>query len=227
MSLFDLQDVCIAIGSLPTLDLPMVVDVIGIYVLKGPYYRSDQIVDRSYDEVTLIGMNRIVSMTFRVVRTNQYNQDLGLIHSTNGNHLESPNEGSSIDHQVTIYLHAQNITMFPTNETCSKMMRRRFVVATGSPAASEFRRYCLLLVFELDLQRSYGLDEIVFDGCEGERQYRTLILPAGTIATMCRVVNYHSSWARQQQVELFDESGNPGSTAGRGFNPAGGAPRGG
>ncbi|KZV56855.1 receptor-like protein kinase 5 [Dorcoceras hygrometricum] len=38
-------------------------------------------------------------MTFRVVRTNQYNQDIGLIHSTNGNHLESPNEGSSIDHQ--------------------------------------------------------------------------------------------------------------------------------
>ncbi|KZV46881.1 triacylglycerol lipase [Dorcoceras hygrometricum] len=57
------------------------------------------------------------SMTFRVVRTNQYNQDLGLIHSTNGNHLESPNEGSSIDHQVTIHLHAQNITMFPNNET--------------------------------------------------------------------------------------------------------------
>ncbi|KZV16954.1 hypothetical protein F511_19740 [Dorcoceras hygrometricum] len=58
-----------------------------------------------------------VSMTFRVMRTNQYNQDLGLIHSTNGNHLESLNEGSSIDPQVTIYLHAQNITMFPTNET--------------------------------------------------------------------------------------------------------------
>ncbi|KZV42875.1 hypothetical protein F511_17479 [Dorcoceras hygrometricum] len=58
-----------------------------------------------------------VSMAFRVVRTNQYNQDLGLIHSTNGNHLESPNEGSSIDHQVTIHLHSQNITMFPTNET--------------------------------------------------------------------------------------------------------------
>ncbi|KZV52228.1 membrane-bound transcription factor site-2 protease [Dorcoceras hygrometricum] len=50
-------------------------------------------------------------------KTNQYNQDLGLIHSTNGNHLESPNEGISIDHQVTIHLHAQNITMFPTNET--------------------------------------------------------------------------------------------------------------
>ncbi|KZV45751.1 hypothetical protein F511_21217 [Dorcoceras hygrometricum] len=50
-------------------------------------------------------------------KTNQYKQDLGLIHSTNGNHLESPNEGSSIDHQVTIYLHAQNITMLSTNET--------------------------------------------------------------------------------------------------------------
>ncbi|KZV21308.1 hypothetical protein F511_06135 [Dorcoceras hygrometricum] len=56
-------------------------------------------------------------MTFRVVRTNQHNQDLGLIHSTNGNHLESPYEGRSIDHQVTIHLHAQNITMFPANET--------------------------------------------------------------------------------------------------------------
>ncbi|KZV47732.1 hypothetical protein F511_11935 [Dorcoceras hygrometricum] len=40
-------------------------------------------------------------MTFRVVSTNQYNQYLGLIHSTNGNHLESPNDGSSIDHQET------------------------------------------------------------------------------------------------------------------------------
>ncbi|KZV38705.1 hypothetical protein F511_32941 [Dorcoceras hygrometricum] len=52
-------------------------------------------------------------------------------------------------------------------------------------------------------------------------------LPAGIVATMSRVVNYHSSWARQQQGELFDASGNPGSTAGRGFNPAGGAPGGG
>ncbi|KZV51172.1 hypothetical protein F511_19722 [Dorcoceras hygrometricum] len=37
MSLFDLQDVCRVIGSLATLDLTMVVDLIGIYVLKGPY----------------------------------------------------------------------------------------------------------------------------------------------------------------------------------------------
>ncbi|KZV49220.1 F-box family protein [Dorcoceras hygrometricum] len=37
MSLFDLRDVCMVIGSLATLDLPLVVDLIGIYVLKGPY----------------------------------------------------------------------------------------------------------------------------------------------------------------------------------------------
>ncbi|KZV38283.1 hypothetical protein F511_26324 [Dorcoceras hygrometricum] len=37
MSLFDLQDVRIAIRSIATLDLPMVVDLIGIYGLKGPY----------------------------------------------------------------------------------------------------------------------------------------------------------------------------------------------
>ncbi|KZV23010.1 hypothetical protein F511_33255 [Dorcoceras hygrometricum] len=69
---------------------------------------------RSNSDITSVTR---ASMAFRVVRTNQYNQDLGLFHSTNGNHLESPNEGSSIDHQVTIHLHAQNITMFPTNET--------------------------------------------------------------------------------------------------------------
>ncbi|KZV32484.1 hypothetical protein F511_27231 [Dorcoceras hygrometricum] len=34
----NLQDVCMAIESLTTLDLPMVVDSIGIYELKGPYY---------------------------------------------------------------------------------------------------------------------------------------------------------------------------------------------
>ncbi|KZV43777.1 hypothetical protein F511_42727 [Dorcoceras hygrometricum] len=44
-------------------------------------------------------------------KTNQYNQDLGLIHSTNGNHLESPNEGSSIDHQVSkVYQLVEELT---------------------------------------------------------------------------------------------------------------------
>ncbi|KZV40637.1 hypothetical protein F511_34401 [Dorcoceras hygrometricum] len=35
-------------------------------------------------------------------KTNQYNQDLGLIHSTNGNHLESPNEVNSDDNATEL-----------------------------------------------------------------------------------------------------------------------------
>ncbi|KZV22661.1 hypothetical protein F511_09355 [Dorcoceras hygrometricum] len=128
--------------------------------------------------------------------------------------------------------------------------------------------------FELVLRRGYGLEELL----RGRAVIPHSYLPAGIVATMRRVVNYHSSWARQQQVESFDApdewfsfvpwrlmhstcilflavisvllllsvlgfdpmslrglvcsfvvlfSGNPGSTAGRGFNPAGGAPGGG
>ncbi|KZV49543.1 kelch-like protein 8 [Dorcoceras hygrometricum] len=89
-----------------------------------------------------------VSMMFRVVRTNQYNQDLGLFHSTNGNHLESPNEGSSIDHQVITHLHAQNITMFPTNETwyfASQMLASSsgavILILTAQSTRNEFRMH--------------------------------------------------------------------------------------
>ncbi|KZV35829.1 hypothetical protein F511_18303 [Dorcoceras hygrometricum] len=106
---------------------------------------------RSNSDITSVTR---VSMTFRVVRTNQYNQDLGLIHSTNGNHLESSNEGSSIDHQVTIYLHAQNITMFSTNETwCTRktlaagyhVRKRRFHETTTHATPAVACRKLLLL----------------------------------------------------------------------------------
>ncbi|KZV45847.1 alpha/beta hydrolase domain-containing protein 17B [Dorcoceras hygrometricum] len=67
-------------------------------------------------------------------------------------------------------------------------------------------------------------------GCEGERNYRTLISLLGLLATMRRVVNYNSSWARQRQVELFDASGIrvwcQGYSAGGGADPARGSPGG-
>ncbi|KZV47420.1 TMV resistance protein N-like [Dorcoceras hygrometricum] len=47
---------------------------------------------------------------------------------------------------------------------------------------------------------------VFLPGCEGERRYCTLISLLGLLATMRRVVNYHSSWARQRQVDLFDAS---------------------
>ncbi|KZV43256.1 hypothetical protein F511_09842 [Dorcoceras hygrometricum] len=55
-----LQQGCLTVSA--TLDLPMVVDLIGIYVLKGPYYLSDLIVDRDYDEATVIDLNRMLGL---------------------------------------------------------------------------------------------------------------------------------------------------------------------
>ncbi|KZV53144.1 hypothetical protein F511_16479 [Dorcoceras hygrometricum] len=89
----------------------------GISRWKNAYAYQQVISSKRFSSRSVLTTTMKVSMMFLVVRTNQYNQDLRLIHSTNGNHLESPNEGNSIDHQVTTHLHAQNITMFPTNET--------------------------------------------------------------------------------------------------------------
>ncbi|KZV33537.1 hypothetical protein F511_18100 [Dorcoceras hygrometricum] len=107
-------------------------------------------------------------------KTNQYNQDLGLIHSTNGNHLECPNEGSSIDHQVTIHLHAQNITMFPTNETWDTASRGITTFVTPKP---HFRTNT----------SDHGAV------LEDERQSRAPHLSAGyLLAAMRRVGSYHA-----------------------------------
>ncbi|KZV31089.1 hypothetical protein F511_28266 [Dorcoceras hygrometricum] len=54
---------------------------------------------------------------------------------------------------------------------------------------------------------SFPVVVLLVRGCEGERQYHTLISLLGSLATMRRVVNYHSSWVRQRQVELFYASG--------------------
>ncbi|KZV15763.1 hypothetical protein F511_29102 [Dorcoceras hygrometricum] len=55
MSLFDLQDVCIAIGSLATLDLPMVVDLIGIYGGSHKYRIHDS---QTENELNVLSMRR-------------------------------------------------------------------------------------------------------------------------------------------------------------------------
>ncbi|KZV54673.1 hypothetical protein F511_20663 [Dorcoceras hygrometricum] len=78
--------------------------------------------------------------------------------------------------------------------------------------AQERRRFGIerCLAHALDFVESVVRLEVlkaVSVGCEGERRYRTLISLLGSLATMRRVVNYHSSWARQRQVELFDASG--------------------
>ncbi|KZV39207.1 hypothetical protein F511_29573 [Dorcoceras hygrometricum] len=135
--------------------------------------------------------------------------------------------------------------------SCStKRKRRRLDVAAGCPAARDLCATVARVWFPVACcwycARASNWMTFI-PGCEGERRYHTLISLLGSLATMRRVVNYHSSWARQRQVELFDASGirfdlmslwglvrflvcvvseNPGFTAGRGFNPAGGAPGG-
>ncbi|KZV38678.1 hypothetical protein F511_35581 [Dorcoceras hygrometricum] len=69
---------------------------------------------------------------------------------------------------------------------CSKRMRRRFVVATGSPAASFYQS--------------------LRDFSQGREAIPHSHLPAAIVVTMRRVVNYHSSWARHTGVELIDAS---------------------
>ncbi|KZV34593.1 mediator of RNA polymerase II transcription subunit 14-like [Dorcoceras hygrometricum] len=119
-------------------------------------------------------------MTFRVVMTNQYNQDLGLFHSTNGNHLESPNEGSSIDYQVTIHLHAQNITMFPTNETWSRLKNQ---LVKDKPAGHNLQEPIVKEVLsseddEDQLERRSAdkskLEKLLKSGCKQEEKERAL-----------------------------------------------------
>ncbi|KZV27794.1 hypothetical protein F511_39500 [Dorcoceras hygrometricum] len=60
-------------------------------------------------------------------KTNQYNQDLGLIHSTNGNHLESSNEGSSIDHQVVSHRFTK-LQVMCSGGTVDNQLREAFCV---------------------------------------------------------------------------------------------------
>ncbi|KZV16697.1 hypothetical protein F511_28485 [Dorcoceras hygrometricum] len=134
-------------------------------------------------------------MTFRVVRTNQYNQDLRLIHSTNGNHLECPNKGSSIDHQVTIYQHAQNITMFPTNETCDSRPSSPLQTPPPPPAVRRRRKFVSGQLDEenpfvqnssvLLVQPDEGISVLVVDRIgdflpQSTEKSRVLVIPVGS-----------------------------------------------
>ncbi|KZV18834.1 splicing factor 3B subunit 1-like [Dorcoceras hygrometricum] len=71
-------------------------------------------------------------------KTNQYNQDLGLIHSTNGNHLKSSNEASSIDHQnITVDVdEPAGDEQAVKNKAASKM---RPASTVGEPVAKKKR----------------------------------------------------------------------------------------
>ncbi|KZV47008.1 hypothetical protein F511_31991 [Dorcoceras hygrometricum] len=73
-------------------------------------------------------------------KTNQYNQDLRLIHSTNGNHLESPNEGSSIDHQAAVDRLIRSTTGNTIPPSVCTRISDRFWPRTESPRKSDRNR---------------------------------------------------------------------------------------
>ncbi|KZV21239.1 hypothetical protein F511_23194 [Dorcoceras hygrometricum] len=103
----------------------------------------------------------------------------------------------------------------------SKWQRRVLMLLLVSAGGSALRGFAFTRVFgisssvivlsirygfELILRRGYGLEKLL----RGRAVIPHSHLPAGIVDTMRRVVNYHSSWARQQQVELFDAAGKWG-----------------
>ncbi|KZV18732.1 asparagine--tRNA ligase, cytoplasmic 1-like [Dorcoceras hygrometricum] len=298
MSLFDLQDVRIAIGSLSTLDLPMVVDLIGIYGLKGPYCTLTttkwflqalsviprgswgDVARRSYHDP--LGKSGIMipepqCSKRRLPPLSKPPPPLPFVGICSGQ-IDEENPSALISSGLLVQ--ADEGVSYPVVDLIdviyrrlpSKMMRRRFVVATGSPAASEFRCCCLLLVFS----ESYRLDDVSgatsfelvamlrFEVATGSsREKRCVVLATGYPAAGLPFVPYPSNPRALFSRELFQRfpvvsdgcfararllpessgflaglvvaqykhvaytHGNPGSTAGRGFNPAGGAPGGG
>ncbi|KZV15789.1 hypothetical protein F511_02005 [Dorcoceras hygrometricum] len=166
MSLFDLQDVCIAIGPIATLDLPMVVDLIGIYGLKGPYCT--------------------------LTTTNWFLQALSVIP-----------RGSWGDV-------ARRFTMirWATAAAAAAARLRRKIVSGQFDEENPF----VLISSVLLVQADEGVSFLVMDRI-GDI-YRNLPRRADVIVT--------AVGARHKC-----QQGNPGFTAGRGFNPAGGAPGGG
>ncbi|KZV36998.1 hypothetical protein F511_20074 [Dorcoceras hygrometricum] len=85
-------------------------------------------------------------MTFRAVRTNRYNQDLGLIHSTNGNHLESPNEGLQIAFFYSLLRNSAKLTVQSSSSTVlvcysirfsSDLVQLQYWISSGSTTVSD------------------------------------------------------------------------------------------
>ncbi|KZV35938.1 hypothetical protein F511_23951 [Dorcoceras hygrometricum] len=125
MSLFNLQDVCIVIGSLATLDLPMVVDMIGIYVLKGPHCITDSacknqlvVVSVQYGpfnpyipiKSTTIGKSRVAKDPIAMHTSWRSNSDIGSVTSIGYPRMSASGESSTTMHRL---LHASGSHPIP------------------------------------------------------------------------------------------------------------------
>ncbi|KZV17274.1 heat stress transcription factor A-5-like [Dorcoceras hygrometricum] len=163
---------------------------------------------------------------------NQYNQDLGLIHSTNGNHLESPNEGSSIDHQKSSAVMKSlehRRTAAATHEIRAKQPRNVAPSTTHGRAQrrapSDHRRPPC----SATSARHPAIERPIFVRHRAASARRS---GRGDLrAPRAAHSSAHAAPNVAQPVRIKEGSGQPadfhGFTAGRGVDPAGNAPGGG
>ncbi|KZV46576.1 hypothetical protein F511_38917 [Dorcoceras hygrometricum] len=187
---------------------------------------------------TTIGKSRVAIDPIAMHTSWRSNSDIVSVTSIGYPRMSASGESSTTMHRL---LHASGSHPIPTpydpnlpeiccayvQQVLNQISRTLLVVVV----AQEVKLLCLC-IHAFPILHSYSVAAIA---CIAVVSYQDARASGNTalsspywdlLATMRRVVNYHSSWARQRQVELFDASGNPGFTAVRGFNPAGGAPGG-
>ncbi|KZV21246.1 hypothetical protein F511_19383 [Dorcoceras hygrometricum] len=193
MSLFDLKDVCIVIGSLATLNLPMVVDLIGIYVLKGPYY-------------TLTTTNWFLQALSVIPRGSwgDVARRFTMIWSRARRDFHSHNPSSKIGRPLPL----------PTSR------RRR----SPPPAAGDFV-IGLVSISVMRKIRSCKNPSYLLVQIDGGIAFPVVDLIRRSTAAYLLKCRFPCETGRSQAPRR--QQGIPGFTAGRGFNPAGGAPGGG
>ncbi|KZV44579.1 hypothetical protein F511_11265 [Dorcoceras hygrometricum] len=230
MSLFDLQDVCIVIGSLATLDLPMFVDLIGIYVLKGPYrtltttnwfLQALSVMPRgSWGDVarrfTMIRWyTNGIELRLLVVRLSSISREKFFIPRRTVDTLyllieEAGFEAISICDYASISGNAdQNL------RTLSKYFENRGTKYTNGielrllvERLSSISREKFFIPRRTVDTLYLLIEEAGFEADARASGNTALSSPCwDLLAIMRRVVNFHSSWVGQQQVELFDASG--------------------
>ncbi|KZV50975.1 calmodulin-binding transcription activator 2-like [Dorcoceras hygrometricum] len=143
--------------------------------------------------------------------TNQYNQDIGLIHSTNGNHLESPNEGSSIDHQLCAVLLNPLSSLFSCMHSIYNLLYL-FAVLCCSPYWGWTPVPPGLIVLLLvccsgfsGFSAGYGdglADGVPGDACFQETPFRTVAL-LRTVSLFQTITLLRSNRAPSQMVAVF------------------------
>ncbi|KZV17178.1 hypothetical protein F511_07938 [Dorcoceras hygrometricum] len=242
MSLFDLQDVCIAIGSLATLDLPMVVDLIGPYctlTTTNWFLQSLSVIGalswgdvsrRSYHDP--MGKSGIVIPEPQCAVPSSSPTAAAVAASSSPENCFGPiRRGESVHADLVTPSSAGVTKEFRirswTGLALSTAVYREVPLSLRNRSEPDLMTSCTLLRYAIADVRSSVSSCVTravdskflhcfVSRCIAVVSYQDARASGNTalsspcwdlLATMRRVVNYHSSWSRQRQVELFDASG--------------------